>query len=102
MYGFLILPVITLLELVQALKDFFNLKICKALGVYKGMKLNNHKWIECICAREMNEKEMNEMKLNNFVWMFSNKRMQINGMYVILFKSNINGNEWHHFMTILL
>ena len=50
----------------------------------------------------MNEKEMNEMKLNNFVWMFSNKRMQINGMYVILFKSNINGNEWNHFMTILL
>ena len=58
--------------------------------------------MECIYAREMNGKEMNAMELSNLVLMFSNKGMQMNEMYIILFKSNIKWNEWNNFMTILL
>ena len=50
----------------------------------------------------MNGKEMNEIKLNNFIWMFSNKRMQMNSNEWNVFGSNIKGNEWNHFMKILL
>ena len=50
----------------------------------------------------MNGKEMNEIKLNNFVWMFSDKRMQMNSNEWNVFGSNIKGNEWNHFMKILL
>ena len=44
----------------------------------------------------MNGKEMNEIELSNLIWIFKIKEWKA------LFGSSIEGNEWNHFMTILL
>ena len=44
----------------------------------------------------MNGKEMNEIELSNLIWVFKIKEWKA------LFGSSIEGNEWNHFMTILL